>query len=89
MLLPDDFKKTLVELHREFSANDESDEPKLKELEHRALVFAAQYFPAHPLDPPGQSWEMMSIGKTARVPEIKGYESLTRDEKIELILTTS
>ena len=86
-LLPVDFKKTLVELHRAFSAKDESDGQKLNEPEHRALIFAAQYFPAHPLDPPGQSWEMMSIGKAAGPPqEIREYESLTREEKIELIL---
>jgi hypothetical protein len=85
--LPDDFKKTLIALHRTYLRKEESDEPKLKDPEHRALVFAAQYFPAHPLDPPGHSWEMMSIGKNAGPPaEIKEYESLTREEKIDLIL---
>lgn len=85
--LPDDFTKTLIALHLTHLRKDESDEPKLKDPEHRALVFAAQYFPAHPLDPPGQSWEMMSIGKNAGPPAvIKEYESLTREEKIDLIL---
>src|SRR5471030_1263690 len=42
--LPDDFKKTLIAVHRAYSSKDESDEPKLKDPEHRALVFAAQYF---------------------------------------------
>ncbi len=85
--LPDDFKKTLIALHRTYLKEEESDEPKLTDPEHRALVFAAQYFPAHPLDPPGEPWEMMSTGKTAWPPaEIKEYESLTREEKIELIL---
>jgi hypothetical protein len=85
--LPDDFRKTLIALHRTYLRKDESDEPKLKDPEHRALVFAAQYFPAHPLDPPGRSWEMMSIGKNAWPPaEIREYEGLTREEKIDLIL---
>jgi hypothetical protein len=84
--LPDDFKKTLIALHRAYASKDEDNVSKLREAEHRALVFAAQYFPAHPLDPPGQSWEMMSIGKNAGPAEIKEYESLTREEKIDLIL---
>jgi hypothetical protein len=85
--LPNDFKKTLIAVHRAYSSKDESGVSKLRDAEHRALVFAAQYFRAHPLDPPGHSWEMMSIGKNAGPPaEIKEYESLTREEKIDLIL---
>jgi hypothetical protein len=85
--LPDDFKKTLIAVHRAYSKEDEDNDLKLGDPEHRALVFAAQYFPAHPLDPPGQSWEMMSIGRNAGPPaEIREYESLTRKEKIDLIL---
>lgn len=87
--LPDEFKKTLVAVHRVYANKDEDDDEvsKLREAEHRALTFAAQYFPANPLDPVGQSWEMMSIGKTAGPPaEIREYESLSREEKIELIL---
>ena len=85
--LPDDFKETLIALYRAYQRKDDSDGPKLKDPEHRALVFAAQYFPAHPLDPPGHYWEMMSIGKNVGPPaKIKEYESLTREEKIDLIL---
>jgi hypothetical protein len=83
--LPDHFRKTLIDLHRTYLKKDESDESKLKDPEHRALVFAAQYFPAHPLDPPGQSWEMMSKTASLRA-EVREYERLTREEKIDLIL---
>jgi hypothetical protein len=85
--LPDDFKRTLIALHQAYLRKDKSDEPKLKDPEHRALVFAAQYFPTHPLDPPGQLWETMSIGKTVGPPAgIRDFDSLTREEKIEFIL---
>jgi hypothetical protein len=85
--LPDDFKETLIAMYRTHLRKDKDDDAGLKDPERRALVFAAQYFPAHPLDPQGQSWEMMGIGKNAGPPaEIREYESLTREEKIELIL---
>jgi hypothetical protein len=85
--LPKDIEEVLVRLHRVYSRKDEDDNPKLKDLEHRALVFAAQYFPAHPIAPPDQTWEMMSVGKSVGKPtEPREYESLTREEKIELIL---
>jgi hypothetical protein len=85
--LPGDFKETLIAMYRAHSRKDKDDEPGLKDPEHRALVFAAQYFPAHPIAPPDQAWEMMSVGKSVGAPaEIKEYESLTREEKIELIL---
>jgi hypothetical protein len=85
--LPKDIEEVLVRLHRTCSRKDEDDNPKLKDPEHRALVFAAQYFLAHPIAPPDQSWEMMSVGKNVGAPaEIKEYEGLTREEKIDLIL---
>lgn len=57
---------------------------KLTESERRALVFAALYYPAHPIP---QSWEMMGSDRKAgpaRDPE--DYDGLTGDEKVELIL---
>jgi hypothetical protein len=85
--LPEGIEKMLINLHCACSRKDESDEPKLREAEHRALIFAAQYFPAHPIAPVGERWEMMSIGKSVGAPnEPRPYESLTRDEKLELIL---
>jgi len=85
--LPQDYKKTLIELHRVFSTKTEGDDRGLKDPEPRVLVFAAQHYPANPIPPLDQSWEMMSIDKSPRAPsEIKEYESLTREEKIELIL---
>ncbi len=84
---PDDFKETLIAMHRAHSNTKENEETGFKVSEHRALVFAAQYFPAHPIAPPDQPWEMMSVGKSVGAPaEIKEYESLTQEEKIELIL---
>ena len=84
---PDDFKDTLIAMHHAHSNKKENDEPGFKASEHRALVFAAQYFPAHPIAPPDQHWEMMSVGKNVGAPtEIKEYESLTQEERIELIL---
>ena len=50
--LPDGFKETLMELHRAYSRKDKGDGPELKDPEHRALVFAAQYYPANPIAPP-------------------------------------
>jgi hypothetical protein len=85
--LPEEIEKVLIDLHRVCSRKDVSDEPKLRDPEHRALVFAAQYFPAHPIAPGAEHWEMMSIGKSAGAPEKpRPYESLTQEEKIELIL---
>jgi hypothetical protein len=57
---------------------------KLTERERRALVFAALYYPAHPV---AQSWEMMGSDRKvgpARDPE--DYDDLTGDEKVDLIL---
>jgi hypothetical protein len=85
--LPDDFKETLLAMYRAYLSEDGNDGPGLKDPEHRALVFAAQYFPAHPIAPLNQSWEMMSVGRTVGAPaEVKEYESLTREEKTDLIL---
>lgn len=87
--LPDDFKETLIAMYRVHSREDkeEEEDSRLKDPEHRALVFAAQYFPAHPIALPDQPWEMMSVGKSVGAPaEIKEYEGLTREEKIDLIL---
>jgi hypothetical protein len=85
--LPDDFKEKLIAMYRAHSQKDKGGDVGPKDPEHRALVFAAQYFPAHPISSPDQPWEMMSVGKSVGVPaEIKEYESLTREEKIELIL---
>jgi hypothetical protein len=77
----------LIDFHCTYLRKDESDEPKLRDAEHRALIFAAQYFPAHPIAPVAETWEMMSIGKSVGAPaEPRPYESLTREEKIDLIL---
>lgn len=85
--LPDDFKETLIAMYRAHSREDKDSDAGLKDPEHRALVFAAQYFPTHPIPAPDQPWEMMSAGKSVGAPaELKDYESLTREEKIELIL---
>jgi hypothetical protein len=85
--VPEGIEKVLIDLHCACSQKDESDEPKLRDAEHRALIFAAQYFPAHPIAPIAEPWEMMSIGTGVGMPqEPRPYESLTREEKIELIL---
>ena len=74
--LPDDFKETLIAMYRAYSRKDQDDDRGLKDPEHRALVFAAQYFPAHPIAPPDQPWEMMSVGKSVGAPtELKEYEA--------------
>jgi hypothetical protein len=70
--LPDDFRETSIAMYRAHSQKDKGDDPGLRDLEHRALVFAAQYFPAHPIAPPDRPWEMMSVGKNVGSPaEIK------------------
>ena len=85
--LPDDFRKALIDLHQHYSNKKEDDDPALREPEYRALTFAPQYYAANPIALPDQSWEMMSVKKCVGEPsEIREYESLTREEKIDLIL---
>ena len=78
--LPNDFKETLIALHRAYSRKNKDDGPELKDPEHRALVFAAQFYPTNPIAPPSVDKQSLP----ARDPS--EYESLTKDEKIDFIL---
>jgi hypothetical protein len=83
--IPGEARAALLGLDEIYSIAASDDEGhKLTESERRALVFAALYYPAHPIP---QSWEMMDSDRKvgpARDPE--DYDGLTGDEKVELIL---
>jgi hypothetical protein len=83
--IPGEVRTALMGLDAIYSVATSDDEGhKLTESERRALVFAALYYPAHPIL---QSWEMMDSDRKvgpARDPE--DYDGLTGDQKIDLIL---
>jgi len=83
--LPDNVRDALLGLDEIYSDHTRQDEPHpLTEIERRALVFAALFYPQNPI---AQPWEMMGIDRKvgpSRDPE--DYDGLTGDEKVELIL---
>jgi hypothetical protein len=83
--VPDHVRETLLGLDAIYSDQTRRDEPHpLTESERRALVFAALFYPQNPI---AQSWEMMSTArKVGPVRDPDDYDSLTADEKVELIL---
>jgi hypothetical protein len=85
-LLPTDVHDALTGLNRIYADRTRDEDHQLTESERRALVFAARYYPLHPIAPP-QSWEMMSVDrKIGEVGDPEDYDNLTDDEKIESIL---
>jgi hypothetical protein len=83
--VPDEIREALLGLDRAESDKAKTEHHKLTNSEERALVFAAPFYPANPI---AQSWEMMSTDrKVATTRDLGEYDSLTGDERIDLILS--
>jgi hypothetical protein len=86
-LLPADVHEVMLDLGRKNADPSPKEDSGLNDAECRGLVFAAQYYPANPIVPPAQPWQMMNVERRLATGEdSKAYESLTKDEKIDLIL---
>jgi len=82
--VPSEIREALLGLDRAESDKTRAEHHKLTKSEQRALVFAALFYPANPI---AQPWEMMGIDrKVGPVRDPDDYDSLTSDEKIDLIL---
>ena len=85
--LPADIHQVMLGLDRKSADPSPEKDSGLNDAECRGLVFAARYYPANPLAPPAQAWQMMGVEPRLGTGEdSKAYESLSRDEKIDLIL---
>jgi hypothetical protein len=79
-------RETLLELDRR--DRDPDADHRLTEAERRTLAFVARYFPANPIAPPAQAWEMMASSRTfAAEGDPEDYDSLTGERKVQLILS--
>jgi|ERR1044071_3053092 hypothetical protein len=82
--VPSEIREALLGLDRAESNKAQAEHHKLTKSEQRALVFAALFYPANPI---AQSWEMMSVDrKVGPVHDPGDYDSLTSDQKVDLIL---
>lgn len=80
--VPSEIRDALLSLDR--AESNQAEGHKLTKSEQRALVFAALFYPANPI---AQSWEMMSVDrKVDPVHDPDDYDSLTNDQKVDLIL---
>ena len=80
--VPNEIHEALLGLDR--AESNQAGDHKLTKSEQRALVFAALFYPANPI---AQSWEMMSVDrKVGPVHDPDDYDSLTNDQKVDLIL---
>ena len=86
--LPDQIREALLQLERmEAEAIKGRERRNLKKAEWQALAFAARYFPANLLPPPGEAWEALGID-FSRAPkgDPDDFESLTLVEAQKLVL---
>lgn len=73
--LPADIHQVMLGLDRKSSDPSPEKDSGLNDAECRGLIFAAQYYPANPIEP-----------RLGNSEDPKAYESLSKDEKIDLIL---
>lgn len=82
--LPHDMRETLLGLDRIYADKTRRESHPLSDAERRALVFAAQYYPANAL--PSEPSSMDVDRKPAPAPRPEDYDRLTGDEIVDLIL---
>lgn len=80
--LPPEVHHVMMGLDRKYGTS--GDLQPLTEEEKRALVFAARFYPQHPLPLPA---EMMAVGRERAEPvRLDDYDDISPEQRIELIL---